>query len=143
MIKIYFLMSSMIVEFITIIFQLVWIRRENQILEAIELGGKTTEALFERGVLGITSIIFLITTGLLAYTVFKLIKEHKNEAMEQSVKHEENIKEIIKSHRVDSKEVALVFSASIDQSHAIIMKHAQNEAIQTELMRGIKDELRK
>ena len=140
MIKLYFLIVSVIIEFFTILFQLIWINPP-QAIEVAELGQKTTEALFERGVLGVTSIIFLGCAVAMNYTFIKMVKLHRKEIIEQSSQHEANIKEIIKSHRDDSKEVALVFSSSIDKSHDIIMKHAQNEAIQTELMRGIEREL--
>lgn len=127
MIKLYFLATTMILEFITMLFQLSWMK-PMQIQESLELGENTVDAFFERGVLGITCIIFIVTTGALAYVIFKMIKDQRAQ-----------VSDLIETHREDSKEISLVFSTSIDKTHDIIMKHAKNEAIQTELMRDIKE----
>lgn len=129
MIKIYVLIISVVVEFTTLLLQLGWTKK-SQILEVAELGEQTTTALFERGILGLTSIIFLGTSFLLGKALYSLIKDHKKEIINQSKMHEERI-----------QQMSMTFNNTIEKSQDIMITYAKNETAHTEIMRQVLDNM--
>jgi hypothetical protein len=141
MFKLYALAVSAFIEFFILMYQLTWVRPDPQVVKSAQVGVEVADAFMERGVLGATTIMFFLTTGAAIGFSIKLIKDHRKESSLKSQRHEENMKELIKTHRVDMKDVTLAFSDSVNKSNEVHMKRAQNEAVQTKLLEIIQGKL--